>query len=377
MILENNKGIHLSGLNGLRAIVAIAVVLSHTVQSLQLFDLNPFIFGTDPDGTPEGLNLSDYGVSIFFVLSGFLITYLLLIERRTQPINVKYFYIRRVLRIWPIYYLYLAACIVTFFFFDKNTEWGILPFYVFFAANIANIFNYSLPHLLHYWSIAVEEQFYLFWPWVMKVGREKISYILLFLIMLFPVLKLILAFIIPGKDLSVPFMAAHFTRFHCMFLGAYGAILFLNDNRLFLRICTHKLTQFLSWCIILLAALNRFHTISILDHTFIAVVAVALIVGQATIKNRLINLETRIFDFLGKISYGIYIIHPLVIFYLSKIIGKLETENIYGYIVVLTSVLALTIFLAFVSYEFFEKRFLKKKHKYSAVISSASRSGDF
>ncbi|HWY12027.1 MAG TPA: acyltransferase family protein, partial [Bacteroidia bacterium] len=73
----SSKTIYLPGLNGLRAIAAIAVVISHTTLSLNKFNLDPNIFGSLQNGEPQGLLLAGNGVSIFFVLSGFLITYLL------------------------------------------------------------------------------------------------------------------------------------------------------------------------------------------------------------------------------------------------------------------------------------------------------------
>src|SRR5689334_17749998 len=107
-----NKVIHLPGLNGLRAIAALGVVISHITLALSYFNLDPTIFGTDKDGHPIGLLLAGFGVSIFFALSGFLITYLLLREKEVAPISVRKFYVRRALRIWPLYYLYLAITLL-------------------------------------------------------------------------------------------------------------------------------------------------------------------------------------------------------------------------------------------------------------------------
>ena len=96
--MDNQKVIYFPGLNGLRAIAALAVVISHTTLELHKFNLNPFIFGMKDDGEPRGISLAGFGVSIFFVLSGFLITYLLLEEKNKQKINIRKFYLRRILR---------------------------------------------------------------------------------------------------------------------------------------------------------------------------------------------------------------------------------------------------------------------------------------
>ncbi len=87
----SKKAIYFPGLNGLRAISAIAVFFSHITTDLKEFNLNPNLFGTLPDGSPKGYALANYGVTIFFVLSGFLITYLLQAEKEIQTLMSKSF----------------------------------------------------------------------------------------------------------------------------------------------------------------------------------------------------------------------------------------------------------------------------------------------
>lgn len=108
--------IHLTGLNGFRALATTGVMISHIVIcAITEFGLNPHILGTLENGGAKGLQLAAYGVTIFFVLSGFLITFLLLKEKELQPVNIKHFYVRRILRIWPLYYLYLVICLIVMF----------------------------------------------------------------------------------------------------------------------------------------------------------------------------------------------------------------------------------------------------------------------
>ena len=123
--------VHLKGLNGLRAIAALAVVVLHTS------------IGLGPFGLPWnrlGNQLGMFGVTIFFSLSGFLITYLLLLEKNDcGDISVKDFYIRRILRIWPLYFLYLSICVFVIWATKTQPLPGSLPFYLFLTANIPYI----------------------------------------------------------------------------------------------------------------------------------------------------------------------------------------------------------------------------------------------
>lgn len=121
-----SKTIHLRGLNGLIAIASIAVLISHVSISLKEFGLNKSIFGINSNGSFKIYLLGSHGVSIFFALSGFLITYLLLLEKeKTKNISIKDFYLRRILRIWPLYFAYLILAITFLLIynisFNKNT----------------------------------------------------------------------------------------------------------------------------------------------------------------------------------------------------------------------------------------------------------------
>ncbi|MEJ0054764.1 MAG: hypothetical protein WDN75_03420 [Bacteroidota bacterium] len=161
----------------------------------------------------------------------------------------------------------------------------------------------------------------------------------------------------------------HVTRFHCLLIGATGAILYFNSNLLFIRFIDNFLMQAIAWMIIFLVAINKFHFISFLDNEFIAIITVVLIIGQIRVNYRIINLDISILDFLGKISYGMYVIHPLVIFYLSKIVS-VSDGMISGYAEIYFLIFLVTILAAYLSYEFFEMRFLRLKRKYSAIKSS-------
>ncbi len=364
------KIIYFPGLNGLRAIAALAVVVSHVTLGLGNFGLDPYIFGALPEGKPRGLALAGYGVSIFFVLSGFLITYLLLAEKEVREISIKKFYLRRILRIWPLYYLYLAIAVIIIKLSGAELNLPSLLLYIFYAANIPFILEAGLPFLHHYWSLGVEEQFYLFWPWVVKKINRWIVPLIIVAIMILVGARVILHFFYSDTIIE---RALQVTRFHCMLLGALGAILYKQRHVLFLKITNNKVTQVCCWLLLGVALVNKFHFASVIDDDLISLIALCMVIGQINVRHRIINLETGVFDFLGKISYGIYVIHPLLLYGLQKPLAQIQLSAPFNYITVYVIVVAGTILLAWLSYTYFEKFFLKLKDRFTVVKSSASR----
>jgi peptidoglycan/LPS O-acetylase OafA/YrhL len=367
------KPVYLPGLNGLRAIAAIAVVISHITLALNQFGLNNKIFGAGADGNAKGLDLAGDGVSLFFTLSGFLITFLILKEKETGRLKIRNFYIRRILRIWPLYYLYLLTAVITALIFGVAFEKASLPFYIFLAANIPFILGRSLPFLAHYWSLGVEEQFYLFFPQIAKTPNKKLLKIACAFEVFILSLKLIFWMLSRKYGIEIPFLVITVTRFNIMLVGVIGAILYYNNNRIFLRLATHKLTQMLAWFCVFLIAINKFHIASVADQDIIAVISVFLITGQITQKNCIVSLENKICDFIGKISYGIYVIHPLLIFFYAQILGKFNSPSFMNYLLIYILIIATTVIAAYISYEFYEKKFLKLKEKFATVKSTNTK----
>jgi peptidoglycan/LPS O-acetylase OafA/YrhL len=363
--------IHLSGLNGIRALAALAVLFSHVTLSLDNFGLDRFIFGKYPDGSPKTTLLAGFGVSIFFSLSGFLITYLLLIEKRDAAINIRSFYIRRVLRIWPLYYLYLMLSVLALYVLGISFPWDSLFYYFFLLANVPFIFGTDIGLLSHFWSIGVEEQFYAVWPNVVK-KYGSLLWVTLIACCVMVLAKGLLRWVDITYQLHWPYLALHVTRFQCMLIGAVGAILYIQKSRA-ISMINAVMVQVVSWLIFFLLLVNLFHIVSFLDNEIIAVVTVFIIVGQIEKRNRLINLDTPFFDFLGKISYGIYVLHPLLIFGLSTIFWKPGQINAFNYITVYVIVFLTTVAVAYGSYMGFERRFLRSKEKYAVIQSQANR----
>ncbi len=365
--------VYLPGLNGLRAIAALAVVFSHITLELGEFGLNSKILGTDINGNASGLNLASYGVTIFFTLSGFLITFLLLKEKEETKLKIKEFYIRRILRIWPLYYLYFAIGLITIWFYGLPFNSISVLFYIFLAANVPFILGTPLPFLGHYWSLGVEEQFYLFFPQLAKLTNNRLLRLSILVIGIMLLLKFVFWFLVKHYGIHLPYSAISVTRFHTMLIGVVGAILYYYGNKRFYSLSTHKATQIISWSVIILLTFNKFHIASVIDGEIVSVITVFLILGQITKRNNIINLENAVCDFIGKISYGIYVIHPLLIFYFSKILGHFNSESLINYLWVYFLITATTILISYLSYEFYEKRFLKLKSKYSTVKSTNTK----
>lgn len=363
--MTDQPRIYLPGLNGLRAIAAITVLISHifldTFGNWGLVAIKLPLF-TD-------------GVTMFFVISGFLITYLLLQELyKTQTIDIPKFYLRRILRICPIYYFYILVVIIALLYLGKQAEIlnSTLFYYVFLAANIPFISAAGIGLIVHYWSIGVEEQFYLFWPWLLKLLKNKIVIGTICVLLLWLVFKFGSYVLFTNKSLIYRFF--NVTRFDCMMIGAIGSIAYFKNNRFFMRLFTNRLAQIISWSIFIFSGLIFRFIPALVTAEFIAVLSLFLIMSQIEGKPKFLNLENKFFDFLGKISYGIYVIHPLLIFILSGIWIQLSIQLpvFIQYIIIYFTVPSVTIFIAWLSYKYYEKPFLKLKNKFAIVKSQNS-----
>ncbi len=362
--MSNGHGIHFKGLNGIRAIAALSVVITHVLQGFEYFGLPRM----------DGLEMAGYGVTMFFTLSGFLITYLLLLEKeKYKDINIKQFYIRRILRIWPLYYFYLILAVLAILIYDRTILDDNLVFYVVLLANIPYILGTQIDVIGHFWSLGVEEQFYLFWPWVFKKCSNLLKWLIIFILFLL-LLKLCFWIYYYKTGNPLPLYSIHITRFHCMALGALGAVMLYNKNEKFLKFAFHFCTQFIIWSIIAVCAVNKFHIAQLINDEIIAITSVFLIINVSSNPKTFFTLENRYINYLGKISFGIYVYHPLIIFLIANWFGKyialLDTN--FQYVLIFLIIVPLTIIVAGLSYRFFETPFLKLKTKFAKVKSSAT-----
>lgn len=374
--MSNNKSIsYFPGLNSLRFFAAFSVVISHV-------ELIKAALGLKNDyRLMERLNFGGLGVYFFFVLSGFLITYLLLKEKETtSTIAIKKFYLRRVFRIWPLYFLIL---VLGFFVlpqihiidlpyqklhFEKNF-FGNLVLYLLILPNLAFSIFPAVPHIGQSWSIGVEEQFYLFWPIALKKIRSVFKLILISfgLILFFKIILLFMQIQFPTiKWLLYLKTYVAMSKFESMMIGAFGAYLFFENKKVLLNFVYNPIVLYLS--ILLFFPLNYFTFNSVIQngiHIPISIMFMIIILNISTNKSCKLKLENRIFNYLGNISYGIYMYHLIVIPIVLVIFKSIILNNslMVNVLVYVLSVL-ISILVATLSYELFEMPFLRIKKKF-------------
>lgn len=368
----NNK-LFFSGLNELRAIAALGVIWHHielyknrlTLPSLyQNFYFEYFIN-----------SLGKNGVYLFFVLSGFLITYLLLEEKKTTgTISVMKFYSRRILRIWPLYFIivvigflllpFVYNLIPDFFEgqndFNKrilNIEYGKnLLLFLFFFSNIALSRYVPVAGAAQSWSVSVEEQFYFIWPWVVKFFYKNLIWVLILIIALMNLINYKLHWFN-----SWPIVKVFFETFHIDFMAMGGimAVIFRNYPNFVHKIVSSKIGVVVILSIVLL------HLFFKLTYLSLSISFALLIVMFIVNKVKIIGLNQ-----IGKWSYGIYMYHPLVMYFSFSLTNKLRISSIMGNnILIYLFIVGGTIGLSYLSYKYLELYFLKFKHKFSPVKS--------
>lgn len=373
----------LPNLNGLRFIAAAAVLLYHVNIALVMTGLKPTAYTYFPFGFGE------FAVVLFFVLSGFLITWLLLLEKEHTEIDVKKFYLKRVLRIWPLYYLILA---VSFLYFNNSCYfyWPgvtndinmtahpvIYPLLLLILCpNIAMLDVRTLGYANPTWSIGVEEQFYLIWPLIIK-RTNPIKYVVGILVIVFMLscgtldYFLIKAtthhFIVNKTLINLIFHVSKFFTFNYSFkidsmaIGALGAFAAKQKKELLKYIFS---IPFQIVLYIITIALLMFPHIVI--YQLYSLVFIIIILNLAFNPNTIVKLENKIFDYLGRISYGLYIFHSLTIIPVIHLVTRLglriglQTELLIDMIC-----MCITIGIASVSYRYFESYFLRMKSRLS------------
>ncbi len=276
--------------------------------------------------------LASTGVNLFFVLSGFLITGILINNKLTDEKNgnghaysIKQFFIRRTIRIFPIYYV----LIFTTFVIDLKPCREIFFWLVTYTSNIYWSRGGTLGVFGHLWSLAVEEQFYLLFPFFILFIPKRYTLHSLYGLILFAIATRFIAFVMhPDGVESYVLMPCCLDSFATGGLLSYWSIFnkeklvnLLNKKWIFIL----SLSLFLVFCIRLHLNPNGDFYISMFYRFFISIVCFWLI-GTATLREftggMQLFLENKIVVYLGKISYGLYVYHHFMPYLFASIIEK-------------------------------------------------------
>jgi peptidoglycan/LPS O-acetylase OafA/YrhL len=383
---------HFSPLDGVRGIAILLVLVVHFFSLLTPHSRFDRVFFAVTGGGWAGVDL-------FFVLSGFLITGILLDTRESAQYYSR-FYARRVLRIFPLYYAFLLAVgllvgplliavqarLPGFFgssqaenlqLFHENQWW-----YYAYLTNVVKVIKGSASLALWtgpFWSLAVEEQFYLVWPVIVRrMTRERLLIAAISAVVLAFVIRWLFILLVP--DATTAAVAAYVltpSRMDALALGAIVAIA-LRDEALRQRLQRiAPLTAILAASVIASLGIMRsgFSLVDPLIETIgfsaNAVLGAALITLSVTsARSGLLNriLSWRVLTILGAYSYCLYVIHTAYYFAVSRVFQHfgpplvLGSEIPAGIVVFIASTAVLT-GIGWVSWHAFEKRFLAlKKH---------------
>lgn len=304
-----------------------------------------------------------YGVHIFFVLSGFLITFLLLKEQQTSgAISIRNFYMRRVLRIWPLYYLImitgifiLPSLINTFQFCGE--EWMHLVFLNNFNNHL--LAGCEMPNVGIAWSVAIEEQFYLVWPLIFWLfSRSKKLLILVTTLLFF-------------GSVVFNYIYSDISYFHTLgntmylMMGCFGGVLFyIRPDFLFQKRVFNPLMFGLVLAVFIVLIFTRIPVRLVL----FPLLYLYIILYLADIDTR--SVRSSVFSRLGKYTYGMYMYHPTIIIFAKIIFDKTGINYMNGgkgAILLALLALILTILFSIISYNYFEKIFLKLKGRFTSV----------
>ena len=312
-----------------------------------------------------------YGLSLFFLLSAYLITSLMEIEKaKSGSVHLKQFYVRRVLRIWPLYFGFLGAIAVAGIWMPpmhlgvaRVAAMSLLAgnWYSIYAGPGAGIVG-------HLWSISVEEQFYAVWPGLFKAFSRRN-----FLVAV--------ALIGTGSILSTALLAHFGASSQNLWYSSFCEGIFFAAGAALALLLPRDLAPSFVRSAVLIASgiafwigaemLGKLNNDRAVMHTFKA--SPAYLLAAAGCSLLLIGFLTfpasrvpRPLIYLGKISYGLYVYHALAMFMVPHLLGT-ALRRIPGSSLI--SIFLFTVIVAALSYEFFEKPFLKLKNRFELIHS--------
>lgn len=348
---------HFGSLNGLRFLCIMAVLWHHAP-----------IWGA-METPPQLLTRGFLGVDFFFVLSGFLITTLLLREEtRTGRFSLKGFYWRRILRIIPIYFLVVTA-VGAYYIFLKG-ETGYLTHWPYYYLFLSNFLTDHIPLLAPTWSLSVEEQYYMVWPLLLLIVPRRFIPALLVVLVALNLLAVTGGLRVLG---IVPFDAG-ILRFE-MFTATYAPILMgtllaiaLHNPRgfgLIARMLGNRYTPLVALIVLGIAVqtlpANLAGWPNLVLHLVMTAGLASIVVREDHALHRVMAL--RPVARIGEISYGIYLYHLIGLHFAKVMLGGLGLTQAW---LILCLYILLTFLIAELSFRTFEAWFLKQRYRSAA-----------
>jgi peptidoglycan/LPS O-acetylase OafA/YrhL len=350
-------------LDGLRTFAVGAVFLQHFVG----FENLPGILGR--------LAWGNMGVKLFFVLSGFLITGILLRSRDEIDarkvgswFSARQFYIRRFLRIFPLYYLLLAVCLAI----NLHPVREIFVWLVTYTVNIyAAMQGKWMDYYAHLWSLAVEEQFYIVWPWVVLFApRKRLVWAMLTMV------ALGIGWRGYAYARNFNFIAIYHVTFACLDTLGLGSLLALLHHS---TVSKHTIQKFMTWIVLPVGLLGAIVVQGLVElkifwpsyivffETFTGLIFCWLVSG-ASIGFRgpgRVLLESKPMVYCGRISYGLYIYQPFGESILHRLSDKLGFHLQYPGWLNLLLVFITTLIMASLSWYLLEQPINNLKRYFS------------
>lgn len=365
-------------LTPLRFIAAYLVVIFHIEETRKMFDMSNL--------TRFSLfTLGPLAVTLFFVLSGFLITYLLLREHeQCRQIDVSRFYMRRILRIWPVYFLMVFIGLVLI---PAGIKLGrvhyeapfhsleVAPYFLLFVPFVVNLI-YGNHFLTPLWSVGVEEMYYLGWAPTVKWFRKHLVLILAGTVIVKTALAIWVHYV---SQFALLAEALRMLQFEAMAIGGLAACYLFHRTQplhchwLFSRPAQVALITILVARLLFhesaAASLPLYATIfgsAILSPLLFMVIFAWFILNIAVNEHRIVRLDWRPLNYLGDISYGIYMYHALAISLLFVPLREEYQAVPFAVSTLLLHVLvaATTLLLASMSKAFLEDKFLRYKRRF-------------
>ncbi|HLP10819.1 MAG TPA: acyltransferase [Flavobacteriales bacterium] len=333
-------------LDALRAIAAFCVIFYHFLPE---YKIGNFYYGW-------------IGVDLFFVISGYLITAILLEQKdviNNKLLIIKNFIIKRALRLFPTYYILITFFLLLMILFNLYVwDKGDSIYYYTYTQNIL-FFKEDMKgiQLQHLWTLAVEEQFYLVWPWiVIYIGNPNLIRLLLIII---PATLIFKSFShIEHIRMLTPY------HFDTLGTGALVALLVKQKKDYYLIAFNRLKTVLILLSLGTLTASLFYKLPSLATYSAIVVLSTSFLVDCFYNFKGILGtaLNNPMLTYLGKISYGLYLFHKPIPYFVNMIIKK-TGFHINAYFLLILSLFA-TVLIAHVSFKLIEKRFLSLKVKY-------------